>query len=182
MTLKKILLLIALLVISLGFGGCVTDYDTLEPIPTYPDLDVSQFNTTATIEYVPLANALLNKNILEALKTNNYQDVISGSHYKADRSNPVRILVPLDIQSKVLYCKEGYFQEVRIIVMVREPGEIINEELSYPPPRYFQAYSQMQLVGQIPQVEESNRGIEQAVENLFKIREFRSALEPVGKQ
>lgn len=170
-------LLAAAVVMLLGFSGCTTNYDVLEPIPEYPEL-TRQYNTAATVEYVPYSDAALNKIIRENLKINNYKDIISGVHYKGDRKNPVRIIVPLELRNQVFKCANGNFLETRVILMVRQPGEIHNGALVYPAPRYFQAFSQLRLLESAAQASEINAGIVQCVENLFRIEEFRSALEP----
>ena len=126
----------------------------------------------------PYSNAALNKIIRENLKINNYKDIISGVHYKGDRKNPVRIIVPLELRNQVFKCANGNFLETRVILMVRQPGEIHNGALVYPAPRYFQAFSQLRLLESAAQASEINAGIVQCVENLFRIEEFRSALEP----
>ena len=124
--------------------GCVSNYDTLEPIPEYPALE-AKFDQSATVDFKPGEGAMLNKIMLSKFAECGYTDVISGAHYKSVSRKPIRIVSPLDLTQTILRCQDGYYLESRILLMVRKPGQIVNGELVYPTPRYFQAFSQIRI-------------------------------------
>lgn len=155
--------------------GCVSNYDTLEAIPEYPALE-TKFDQSATVDFKPGEGAMLNKIMLSKFAECGYTDVISGAHYKSVSRKPIRIVSPLDLTQTILRCQDGFYLESRILVMVRQPGKIVNGELTYPTPRYFQAFSQIRIQNATALPDENLRAVGQAVDNLFTIAEFRSAL------
>ena len=167
------------LLLAAGLGGlltgCSSHYDVLEPIPEYPEC-TAKFDQSATIDFKPGDDARLNQAILNKFTECQYTDVISGEHYKAGLKKQIRIVAPLDLKQTILRCKDGYYLETRILVMVRLPGYITDGDLSYPAPRYFQAFSQIMIQEQAAQAAVAVDAINQAVNNLFTIAEFRSAL------
>ena len=158
--------------------GCTTQYDTLAPIPTY-EISGRTFKTTASLEFIPSGSDQLDKAVLNNLQTAQYNDIVTGAHYRGNNNNPVRIVVPLNWHLTTYKCQDGLYLESRVIVMVRLPGEHTDEGLQYPTPRYFQAFAQKNIGHkELATAAEWEETLNTAVENLFTIDEFRQALEP----
>ena len=157
--------------------GCATRYDILPRIPEY-SVSGKTYNTSATIEFIASGNKLLDQAFMRCLQENNYQDIISGAHYKGSISSAVRIAVPLNWHLNVLRCQDGVYLESRVIVMVRHPGEHTSKGLTYPKPRYFQAFAQKNIGKEQATPTHWQETLNQAMNNLFTIDEFKQALEP----
>ena len=168
----------ALLILSTTlFTGCATQYDILPAIPTYTQ-SAKTYKTTATIEFVHSGSAAIDKAFYERLRQYQYNDLVSGTHYKGSTDNPVKVVVPLNWHLASYKCEDGVYVESRVIVMVRLPGAYTEQGLEYPKPRYFQAFAQKNVgeneITQADWLETLNH----AMDNLFTIDEFRQALEP----
>ena len=158
--------------------GCTPKYDTLAPMPTY-EVSGRKFKTTASLEFIPSGSKQLDKAVLDNLRNAQYNDIVTGAHYRGNNNNPVRIVVPLNWHLASYKCQDGLYLESRVIVMVRLPGEHTQEGLQYPTPRYFQAFAQKKTDPEkLATVADWEETLNMAVENLFTIDEFRQALEP----
>lgn len=158
--------------------GCATKYDTLAAIPTYENSGKT-FKTTASLEFISSDNTQLDKAVLNKLQTAQYNDIVTGAHYRGNNNNPIRIVVPLNWQLTTYKCQDGLYLESRVIVMVRLPGEHTHEGLQYLTPRYFQAFAQKNIGHKnLVTTAKWEETLNMAVENLFTIDEFRQALEP----
>lgn len=157
--------------------GCTTQYDTLQEIPSY-EQPTRTFNTTATLEVVPSGSPVVDKVFYEHLQQYQYNDIVSGTHYKGTTTNPVKIVIPLNWHMVSYKCQDGVYIESRIIVMVRLPGEYTEQGLVYPKPRYFQAFAQKNVGENEITMADWQETLNQAMGNLFTIDKFRQALEP----
>ena len=162
----------------LFFCGCQTNYQTLPDMPEYPDLQ-KNYDTSAVIEYYPYGNKISDGILLEKLAEYNYSNIINGTHYRNIIPLQVKVLDFVDIKHNIYNCEDGRYIDTRVIVMIRRNGEIVNGKLQYPAPRYFQAYSQKHIdEDKEILTEDYVENIKSAFDNLFKIAEFRSCLEP----
>lgn len=165
-----------LLGIALFLTACSTPvYQTLEPIPEYPDSKLS-VDTSGIIRFVPYSNDLLNKAMVENFAQKNYSNMVYQKNYNAV---PVQFIVtPLHLLLKPINCKEGFYIEAHLIVEVRKPGYVWLNTLHAPQGRYFQAFSRI-FTGKKPITDaDYDVLIKETVTNLFKIDEFRLALVP----
>lgn len=157
--------------------GCATNYDQLPYMPEYPELQQT-FKTDAFIEFFAEGTKEADEIFLRKLSENKYTNILTGTHYLNKVPDEVRILDFISFKHTTYNCQDGEFLDTRVLVMVRKNGVIWNEKLEYPSARYFQAFSQVMLSEDeedIDSVYSSN--LENAINNLFKIVEFRQALE-----
>lgn len=153
-------------------AGCAAP-DVLPEILEYQDSG-KKYDTTAIIEFLPYKDDAVNRLLVDCLKNNGYQ-VRNGRHYSQEPAHSLYILTVVDWSSRVYECEEGDYIDTRLIVMVRQPGVILDEDMHTGRCRYFQAYSQVADLDRLSR----QSGLKLAVENLFLNDEFRSALEPV---
>ena len=162
------------LVISVSLAlltGCSTP-DKLPAILTY-EVSGEKYDTSALIEYLPHPVDQVNRFMIENLKNNGYT-VLQGVNYQASPSKFLYIVQVVDWSSKVYECEDNDYLDTRLIVMVRRPGIVLDNQMYVGPCRYFQAYSQLILVGK----QVKTGGLKLAADHLFMTDEFRKALEP----
>ena len=177
-----------LFLVSLGvlvlLAGCSTPvYDTLKPIPEYPQLSKS-FDTTAIIQYVSFAQnqsglqLLIDPTLQKAFIRNGYSTLLTDVNYTKDFSKTVHVFSPMNFSHKILKCEDGKYLEMRLIVMVRSPGNVWWDKLNFSDPRFFQAYARYFLGDNKLTAEIFQEVFDSMVNNLFTIESFRQALEP----
>ncbi len=177
---KKIFLNIGIGILFISIiTGCNSTkyYDILPPLPEYPETKVD-FDTSATIDFYEDSNNGLNQEIYRQLKANGYTNVLKKIRFCGHDLSSTRVLQLLHVMYMYYNCRDGRYLETRVIIMVRNPGEVWNKKLQYSKPRYFQAFSRFKL-GDSEIYSEKALGFSMAVKNLFRIEEFRRALEPV---
>lgn len=175
---KRLLYLVPLLFLA-GYGCGTPHYDKLEEIPEYPQLPPTRiFDTSATIELTQDTNQNLNNAFEAAFRSNGYKDIVFATRFHNTDRKKTKIVSLLSFSNTTLYCEKGNFLETHLIVMVREPGFVWNNELCYTAPRYFQAYSQTALKGNYILEHVCLSEVKNAFRNLFTIEEFREALQP----
>ena len=162
--------LAAILIIG-GLVGC-TSPDVLPEMLEYQDFG-KKYDTSAVIEFIPHKNEVVNRIMLDNLKNNGYQ-IQMGQHYRATAADALYILTVVDWSNRIYECEDEDYIDTRLIVMVRRPGVILDNDMHSGTARYFQAYSQ--VVDSDRKSKQS--GLKLAVENLFLNDEFRSAIEP----
>ncbi|MBR7127485.1 MAG: sel1 repeat family protein [Lentisphaeria bacterium] len=156
-------------------SGCI--YDTFTAIPIYPDNN-NDYDCSTVIDISPFANKAVLAEVITHFKQNNYNNILCGNYYQDKVPENIKIFTILSFYSQLLNCENGKYLENRIIVLVREPGAIINGKLTYEQPRYFQAFSQEYIGEREITQEDIQNALTIAVKNLFKIDEFRKSLEP----
>ena len=150
-------------------------YDTLPPMLPYGKMR-PVCDTSAVIEYIPHANEQVNKEMLARLKSSGYH-VQQGRSYLVSPPANSYILQVVDCRYTIYECKDADYLESGLIVMVRRPGIVLDEEMHTGKCRYFQAYSQLVYEGK----QVYNSGIQLAIDHLFKTEDFRKALEPPSR-
>ena len=170
------------LLITVIICGCQTVYDTLPYMPEYPE-PTREFDTSAIIEYYPVDNKAVDGIFINKLAECQYKNVIKGTHYLKTPPESVKILDVISSKHTVYNCENGKYLDTRVLVMVRNPGVIWENRLRYSEPRYFQAFSQTVINSEEKAVidEIYLNNVVKAVDNLFRIAEFRQALEPQVK-
>lgn len=162
---------LALILMIAVLAGCASP-DVLPEMLEYKDLG-KQYDTSSVIEFIPHKNEAVNRVMLDNLKNSGYQ-IQMGRHYRATAADSLYILTVVDWSSRIYECEDEDYIDTRLIVMVRRPGVILDNDMHSGTVRYFQAYSQ---------VLDSDRnsrqsGLKLAAVNLFLNDEFRSAIEP----
>ena len=165
---------------ALFLAGCAAGtpvtYDTLLPMPEYNEPS-RQFDTAAPIQYMAFRDDRVNKAILEILEQNNYANVFTQNNYAAAPSDKVRIFAPLYCKVTNLSRPDGVYVEVHLIVMLRKPGFVMWNKLHTEKGRYFQAFSRKFMGYKFITPLDYEEVIRECAANLFKIDEFRAALE-----
>ncbi len=169
---KNIVLTTVPLLILFLFSGCATP-DQLPPIPDYK-ISATQYDTSAVIELLPHCDDKVNKAMLKKLQRNGYQ-VQQGLNYRPVPPDSLYVLEVVDWSSRVYECEDDDYLDTRVIVMVRNPGIVLDGKMYAAPARYFQSYSQMVIIGKHSRLS----GLDLALDHLFLTGEFRKALEPV---
>lgn len=156
--------------------GC-RQYDVLLPIPDYHPAS-QNFDTSAMIAPQKFLDGIEHEVLTTCLQKNNYR-IIYGAHNQTGNARATYVLTVLDTSSQVLQCEDGNYLESKIIVMVRPPALMLEEQWHCSNVRYFPAYSQLYIENRIiPLPQDLTAGIRLAMENLFTVEEFRRALEP----
>ena len=163
-------------------AGCSTGtrtYPELPRIPDYPE-NTWKYNTAAIIDLRGNGDPGLTQSVRKRLEDLKYTLVSNGTYYKGSFPENVTVLQILNLSHFVHEQADGMYLQTRVVVMVRPPGVLWKKELNYGNARYFQAYFQ-QFFGRNPILPENyEKGMNRAVENLFRIHPFRSALEPAS--
>ena len=174
-----IILTFPLLVIMLMFSGCRTieqQYDVLGVLPEYPENNRS-YDTSSAIFFSGHSDARINEAMINLFAEKKYTNVYLNN-YLAELPGSTYIVTPCHLASKEFHCQDGIYLETHIIVSIRKPGYIWMNLYNSEKARYFQAYSRMKISERGAADCDYKNGIEQAAANLFKIDEFRCALEP----
>ena len=169
MKIRIVYFIISVLLILLT--GCSTP-DKLPAILPY-EITGEKYDTSALIEYLPHPDDRVNKFMLENLKNNGYT-VLQGVNYQASPPKFIYIVQVVDWSSRVYECEDNDYLDTRLIVMVRRPGMILDNQMYAGSGRYFQTYSQLLYMGK----EVKTGGLKLAADHLFMTKEFRKALEP----
>lgn len=180
---NRFLSIIIVGLLTLVFCGCSTPtYDVLPPLPEYPESD-SEFDTSAFIEFQEDSDAGFNREVFSLLHKYGYGKVLPEMRAFAHDLSRTRVLTLLHVQRNKYNCEDGSYLETRVIMMVRQPGEVWNGILRYKNPRYFQAFSRHKLAenGNMS-AEDLAQSFSGALANIFRIPEFRQALEPLNKE
>ncbi len=169
---------LATILIVLSSGCAKITYDTLLSLPEYPE-NTRQYNTDCALELLVSPYKAADAELKTKFAEYGYKNVQTGTHYKA-APEKVRIVSVLDWKCTYFYAEDGTYLETRVIVMVRPPGTLAGGKLVYSQARYFQAFSRFRLhdLSQESSAETELNGLKEAVANLFRTDEFRSALEP----
>ena len=179
---KRSLLITVTGVLLAIVSGCVDPvYDTLPMLPEYPELTES-FDTSAFIEFREDADPALNAVMLEFLQKNGYKQILPELRFQFHDLAKTRVVQILVLDYKNYSCEDGRYLECFVAVMVRAPGEVWNGVLRYAAPRYFQAYSRKLLDEETAETDVRKELYREAMENIFKIAEFRQALEPLAEK
>ena len=163
--------------LSVIFFGCAVHYQKLPVMPEYSDSG-KIYDTSAVTEVLAHGSSTVEKELREALHSHGYVNFSSGNYYKDITADRIRLITLLDVSRTPIRCKDGWYLDTRIIVSVRAPGVVWNQQLTYPRPRYFQTFSRCMTGEKRPSGINFVEGEKSAVENLFLIEEFRNALEP----
>lgn len=178
-------------------SGCSTPvYDKLQPIPEYQPL-AKEFDTSAVIRYIPfrdnqpdsvlaqmpyyLAQLPIDSIVQEHLIKNGYSAILTDANYAKDFSKTVHIVTPIECSFELLSCEDGRYLDIRLIMMVREPGNLWWSELVSEKSRFFQAYARHFLGEEDLSNDVFCDVFRKALANMFTIESFRESLEPHKK-